>query len=47
MTPYRDLSNLNFEDADVRGIMEELHELQVLVAVIETKIADYHTRRMR
>ena len=47
MSPYKDLSSLRFEDADVRAILDELHELQVLLSVIETKIAQYHTRRMR
>ncbi len=47
MTNYIDISDLHFEDVDVHGLLAELHELKVLLAVIETKIAEFHTRWMR
>jgi len=47
MTTYKDLSNLHFEDADIHRILEELNDLRTLVAAIETKIAEYHTRHLR
>ena len=47
MSPYKDLSSLRFEDVDVRAILDENHDLRVLISVIETRIAEYHTRRMQ
>jgi hypothetical protein len=44
---YKDLSNLTLEDVNVHELLNELHELNVLLAKVETLIAEYHSRRGR
>jgi hypothetical protein len=44
---YRDISNLTIEDVNVHELLNELHDIKVLLSKIETIIAEYHTRSMR